>query len=64
VNITELEPRGEIVRVHAADIVGGTGDLIADITAAAAADLELVPGKQVYYAVKATEIQIYSTRQM
>ena len=33
--------------------------LIADITAASAADLELVPGKPVHYAVKATEVMIY-----
>ncbi len=59
VTVTELEPRGELIRVHAAAITAGTGDLIADITASAAADLELVPGKQVHYAIKATEVQIY-----
>lgn len=64
VTITELEPRGELVRVHAADTTGGTGDLIADITAGAAADLELNPGKHVHYAIKATEIQIYPSRQL
>jgi len=62
VTVTELEARGELIRVHAAGAVGGTGDLIADITAAAAADLELIPGKHVYFAVKATEVQIYPTR--
>jgi molybdate transport system ATP-binding protein len=59
--VTELEPRGELIRVHAADTTG-TGGLIADITAAAAADLDLVPGKPVYYAVKATEVKIYPAR--
>ncbi len=59
VTIVEIEPRGELIRLHSHDIAGGTGALIADITAAAAADLELVPGKQVHYAVKATEVQIY-----
>ena len=59
VTVTELEPRGELIRVHAADTTGGTGDLIADVTAASAADLDLVPGKQVHYAIKATEVQIY-----
>lgn len=59
VTITELEPRGELIRVHAADTTGGQGDLIADITSAAAADLDLVPGKPVHYAIKATEVQIY-----
>lgn len=62
VTIAEIEPRGELIRLHTADIAGGTGVLIADITAAAAADLELVPGKQVYFAVKATEVQIYPSR--
>ena len=62
VTITELEPRGELIRVHAADTIGGTGGLIADITAAAAADLELFPGKAVHYAIKATEVQIYPAK--
>ena len=64
VTITELEPRGELIRVHAADTTGGTSDLIADITAAAAADLDLVPGKHVHYAIKATEVQIYPSSQV
>jgi molybdate transport system ATP-binding protein len=59
VTIAEMEPRGELIRLHSPDIAGGTGALIADITAASAADLELVPGKRVHYAVKATEVQIY-----
>ena len=59
VTVAELEPRGELIRVHAADTPGGAGDLIADITAASAADLDLVPGRRVHYAIKAVEIQIY-----
>ena len=59
VTVAELEPRGEIVRVHADDHLEGTSGLIADITAAAAADLELVPGKAVHYAIKATEVMVY-----
>ena len=64
--VTELEPRGELIRVHAASssTTGTTSDLIADITAAAAADLELVPGKHVHFAIKATEVQIYPSGQM
>ncbi|HEY7813643.1 MAG TPA: ATP-binding cassette domain-containing protein [Nakamurella sp.] len=60
VTITELEPRGEIVRVHTAPIPGA-GGLLADVTAAAAADLELQPGDRVFLAVKATEVTIYSS---
>lgn len=57
--VSELEPRGEIVRVRSADNGRGSGGLVSDITAAAAADLELVPGKQVYFAVKATEVTVH-----
>ena len=58
VTVTELEPRGEIIRVHTAPIAGAVG-LLADITVAAAADLELQPGSHVHLAIKATEITIY-----
>ena len=33
--------------------------LLADVTAAAVADLELLPGLDVHYVVKATEVRIY-----
>ena len=64
ITIAELEPRGELVRVHAASAdrqteAPGTDGLVADITAASAADLDLVPGKLVHFAVKATEVTIY-----
>ena len=62
VTITELEPRGELIRVHAIESAGGSTGLVADITAAAAADLDLVPGKRVHYAVKATEVAVYPAR--
>jgi molybdate transport system ATP-binding protein len=58
VTATELEPRGELIRVHAA-MPGSTGGLVADITAVSAADLELEPGKRVHFAIKATEVTIY-----
>ncbi|WP_395729252.1 sulfate/molybdate ABC transporter ATP-binding protein [Nakamurella sp.] len=58
VTITELEPRGEIVRLHTAPFPGA-GGLLADVTVAAAADLELQPGDRVFAAIKATEITIY-----
>lgn len=59
VTITELEPRGEIIRLHTAPFPGA-GGLLADVTVAAVADLELQPGDRVFAAVKATEITIYS----
>ena len=52
VTVTEVEPRGDLVRVHA-------GDLAADITVQAAADLELAAGSRVTFTVKATEISVY-----
>lgn len=52
VTVTELEPLGDQIRVRA-------GDLSADITAAAVADLDLAPGVQVVFAVKANEVAVY-----
>jgi len=59
VTITGLEPRGEQVRVRTADNPDGSAGPFADITAAAATDLELVPGSRVHFAVKASEVTIY-----
>ncbi|EFQ83708.1 ABC transporter, ATP-binding protein [Aeromicrobium marinum DSM 15272] len=52
VRVTELEPRGELVRVRA-------GDLSADVTLSAAADLALVPGTPVLFVVKAREVALH-----
>ncbi|SFT51557.1 sulfate/molybdate ABC transporter ATP-binding protein [Arthrobacter sp. ov118] len=52
VTITDLEPHGDQIRVHA-------GGLSADITPAASADLGLAPGMTVYFVIKATAINIY-----
>lgn len=54
VTITDLEPRGDQIRVHA-------GDLTADITPQAAAELDLAPGARVQFAVKSAEVDIYPT---
>ena len=54
VTVTHLEPLGDRVRVHAAE-------LSADITPHAAADLDLAPGTTALFTVKATEIAIYPT---
>ena len=53
VTITELEPRGDQVRIR-------TSELSADVTATAVADLDLIPGAQVIFAVKANEVAIYA----
>jgi molybdate transport system ATP-binding protein len=52
VTITDLEPHGEQVRVR-------TSTLSADVTAPAVAELDLVPGAQVVFTVKASEVAIY-----
>lgn len=52
VTITALEPRDDQVRVR-------TNDLSADVTAAAVADLDLVPGAEVFFSVKASEVTVY-----
>lgn len=52
VTITDLEPHGDQIRVRA-------GELSADVTPAASADLGLVPGMGVYFVVKAAAVSIY-----
>lgn len=50
--VTELEPIGAQVRVR-------TAEVSADITVAAVADLQLMPGTMVFLSVKASEVAIY-----
>ncbi|MDQ0848861.1 molybdate transport system ATP-binding protein [Arthrobacter sp. B3I9] len=52
VTLTDLEPHGDQIRVHA-------GGLFADITPAASADLGLVPGMPAYFVVKAAAVAIH-----
>ncbi|WP_120521561.1 sulfate/molybdate ABC transporter ATP-binding protein [Arthrobacter celericrescens] len=50
--ITELEPHAGGIRVRA-------GELAADITPAASAELGLEPGMAVFFVVKSAEVQVY-----
>ena len=50
--VTELEPQGDRIRVRA-------GDLSADITPQAVAELDLAPGSEVTFSVKANEVSVY-----
>jgi molybdate transport system ATP-binding protein len=59
VTIAAIEPRGAVVRIRGAALDGSAG-LFADITASAVTDLDLVPGQQVHFAVKATEVAIHA----
>ncbi|MBM9477714.1 ABC transporter ATP-binding protein [Nakamurella flavida] len=58
VTVTEVESRGAVVRIHA-EGPGGAA-VFADITAAAVADLDLVPGQPAWFAVKATEVGLHA----
>ncbi|MFL6138482.1 MAG: ABC transporter ATP-binding protein [Frankiaceae bacterium] len=53
--VAGLEARGDSVRVALA----GPPDVLADVTAAAVAELRLAPGAPVWCAVKATEVDVY-----
>lgn len=57
VTITELEPREHQVRVRAEQANGTT--LVADVTTQAVSELDLYPGRAVYFTVKATAVTIY-----
>lgn len=50
--VRELEPRGSQVRIQ-------TGEIAADVTAPVVAELDLLPGSEVFLAVKASEVAIY-----
>ncbi len=60
VEIAELTDRGGIIRVHATDRADGGPGIVADLTPGAVAELALAPGLPVHFAVKATEVQVYS----
>ena len=53
VTVTDLEPRGDLIRVHG-------GDLMADVTPQAVADLGLGVGDRVLFSVKATDVTVYT----
>jgi molybdate transport system ATP-binding protein len=59
VTIAELDIHGTTVRVRGTDQPDGSTGLAADITAAAAADLDLAPGHKVYFVVKSHEVQLH-----
>jgi molybdate transport system ATP-binding protein len=52
VTVTGLEPRGELARVRA-------DDLSADVTSPAVAELDLAPGAEVYFSIKASAVTVY-----
>ncbi|MBF6328797.1 sulfate/molybdate ABC transporter ATP-binding protein [Nocardia transvalensis] len=59
VRIAELTDRGGVIRVQGVDRADGASGVVADLTAAAVAELGLAAGMDVYFSVKATEVQVY-----
>jgi len=59
VRVAELTDRGGVVRVHAAERGDGAAGVVADLTPAAVAELGIVSGDEVYFTVKAGEVQVY-----
>lgn len=53
--VTDLDPEGDRVRVR----VGAAPPIVAEVTPAAAAELGLIDGGQVWVSLKATEISVY-----
>ena len=56
--IATLAPHGDAVRL----LVHASPDLLADLTPAAATELELAPGREVWLSAKATAVSRYSAR--
>ena len=59
VTVAEMDLHGTTVRIRGTDQADGTTGLAADITAAAAADLDLAPGQDLFFVVKAHEVELH-----
>ena len=57
VTIAGLEPTGDVVRVRADDHHGHV--IAADVTPHSVAGLDLFPGREVVYSIKAAAITVY-----
>lgn len=57
VTITEFEPRDQLVRVRAEEVTGH--GLVADVLAQTVSEMDLYPGRPVYFSIKATAVTIY-----
>ena len=57
VTVTEIEPRDALVRVRAVTAAGE--NLLADVTSPAVGALDLYPGRQLSFAIKATAVTVY-----
>jgi molybdate transport system ATP-binding protein len=57
--VAEMDAHGSGIRVRASEQVDGAPGIAADITAEAAAELRLVVGERVHFAVKAQEVAVH-----
>jgi molybdate transport system ATP-binding protein len=63
VRLAAIEPHGDVVRLRAVPRAGGpdwVDGLAADVTPAAVADLAVEPGADLWFSVKATEVEIHA----
>jgi molybdate transport system ATP-binding protein len=60
VTVAELDVAGPTIRVRSEVQADGSPGVAADVTAVAAADLDLGPGSPVWFVVKAQEIAIHA----
>ncbi len=57
--LTTVEPHGEGVRVEVAGVPDRSSSILAEVTASAVAELDLQPGRGVWAAVKASDVDVY-----
>ena len=57
--VAGLEPHGDGVRVQVGGVPDGGTTVLAEVTAAAVAELDLRPGVPVWVAVKASDVAVY-----
>jgi molybdate transport system ATP-binding protein len=58
--IGTIEPNGDGVRLELTDVPDRSSSILAQVTQAAVAELGLQPGGEVWAAVKASEVEVYS----
>ena len=64
VTLADIDVHGPVVRVRGGELPDGAPGLAADVSAAAAVDLSLEPGRTVYFAIKAQEVGLHPAHGM
>jgi molybdate transport system ATP-binding protein len=60
--VVGLEPHGEGVRVEVGEAPDRASTILAEVTPAAVAELNLHPGREIWAAVKASDVEVYEGR--